>query len=57
MGVLTQAIRGILTRGGMPGLQTHEDAEKLRKRLEDDIYDEDRLCLMQFKRVWGRKAD
>lgn len=41
----------------MPGLQTHEDAEKLRKRLEDDIYDEDRLCLMQFKRVWGRKAD
>lgn len=55
-GLLTQALRGILTRGGVPGLETEEDAERLRKGLEDDLFDEERLCLMQFKWVWGRKA-
>ena len=56
LGLLTQAIRGMLMRGGVPGLETEEDAERLRKGLEGDIYDEERLCLMQFKWVWGRKA-
>lgn len=52
---LGQAVRGIVSKGGMSGLTTVDDAVRLIKGMEDDLYCDNTLWGMQMKWVWGRK--
>ena len=52
--VLLQAMRGIVARGGMPGLATEEDIIRLQQAAEKDLIS-DIVFGMQMKWVWGRK--
>lgn len=49
-------MRGIVARGGMPGLTTEEDAARLTRDMEEDLYSDKTLWGMQMKWVWGRKG-
>lgn len=53
---LRSAMKGIVLQGGMPGLESEEDIERLRKTAEDDLVSGKTLHGFQFKWVWGRKG-
>lgn len=55
--VLTGALKGIIARGGMPGLTTEEDIERLIKPAEDDLSSGRTIFGFQLKWVWGRKLE
>lgn len=55
--VMRQALEGIVLKGGMPGLTTHEDAERLHQGLADDIWPGKALFVLQVKWAWGRKPE
>ncbi|PKS09839.1 hypothetical protein jhhlp_004462 [Lomentospora prolificans] len=54
--VLVQAMKGIITRGGLPGLSTEEDIKRLQEAAEADLYSGKYLYGMQMRWVWGKKA-
>lgn len=54
---LGQAVKGIVVKGGMPGLTTMEEAEKLEKDLVDEIAEKDAISAMQLVWVSGRKPE
>ena len=54
---LAQAMKGIVEKGGMPGLETIEDAERLEKGMEDEFNSGQITFGMQVKQVWGRKPE
>ena len=55
--VLETAMKGIVSRDGMPGLTSDEDIERLKKGAEDDLLSGEYEFGCQFRWVWGRKGE
>ena len=55
LNVLASALKGIIARGGKPGLTSEKDIEILKKRAEDDMRSGRTIFGFQMKWVWGRK--
>jgi SAM-dependent methyltransferase len=53
--VMSQAVFGIVTKGGMEGLKTKEDAQRLVDELKKDRDRPGQAIGLDMKWVWGRK--
>lgn len=53
--IATQACFGIVAKGGIEGLITNEDAQKLVTAMRNELSVPDRHAGLDMKWVWGRK--
>lgn len=54
---LGQALKGIVAKGGMPGLTTAAEADRLQQGMADELRSGESMFGMQLKQVWGRKPE
>ena len=54
--IATQAAFGVVAKGGMEGLKTKEDAQRLVDAMRQELQETHRHASFDMKWVWGRKS-